>query len=106
MVREEPIMKARKATGRPAKTGANRGDIQPRRRTTLRVLTGARRLWRKGGAEKDPVRDRREALVLLLIALLFAANAVVYLLHHWNLTSQNEVRARPELPAAPRVIID
>ncbi len=31
--------------------------------------------------------ERKEALVLLAIALLFVANVVLYLFHHYGLTS-------------------
>jgi len=48
--------------------------------------------------------ERKEALVLLAIAVLFVANVLLYLCHHYGLTSLNDLR--PPSQAAPRVIID
>jgi len=53
---------------------------------------------------KDRVDERREALVLLAIAFLFVANVVLYLCHHYGLTSLNDWRPRSEMSA--RVIVD
>lgn len=72
---------------------------------TLYALTGARNLLRKRSAESTPAQDRREALIMLAVVVLFVANVVLYLFHHWNLTSANEARPLPR-PIAPRVIID
>jgi len=43
--------------------------------------------------------DSREGLVLLLIALLFVANVVLYLCHHYGLTSLTDWRLHPEVDA-------
>jgi len=48
--------------------------------------------------------DRKEALVLLAIAVLFVANVLLYLCHHYGLTSLNDWKPRSEVSA--RVIID
>jgi len=55
----------------------------------------------EGGAEpKDHADDRNEGLVLLAIAFLFLANVVLYLCHHYGLTSLNDDwRPRSELSA-------
>ena len=39
--------------------------------------------------------ERKEALVLLAIAILFVANVVLYLRHHYGLTSLNDLRLKP-----------
>ena len=39
------------------------------------------------GGHRDPVQERKEGLVLLAIAFLFLANVVLYLFHHYGLTS-------------------
>ncbi len=63
------------------------------------------RFIRESRAENSPVRrrdradERKEALALLAIALLFVANVVLYLCHHYGLTSLNEWLPRPELNA-------
>jgi hypothetical protein len=51
------------------------------------------------GQPKDRAAERKEALVLLAIALLFVANVVIYLCHHYGLTSLNEWQPRAELTA-------
>ncbi len=48
--------------------------------------------------------ERKEALVLLAIAVLFVANVVLYLCHHYGLTSLNDWRPHAEVSA--RVITD
>jgi hypothetical protein len=60
---------------------------------------------RRPGAKRpaDP-DERREALVLLAIALLFLANVVLYLCHHYGLTSLN-VRPQPS-EVSVRVMLD
>jgi hypothetical protein len=64
----------------------------------------------KRGKEKEasPQRDRsderKEALVLLAIAVLFVANVVLYLCHHYGLTSLNDWAPRPIVAA--RVMTD
>jgi len=46
-------------------------------------------------------------MVLLAIALLFVANVVLYLCHHYGLTSLNDWRAKPEAAqVAPAVLTD
>lgn len=52
----------------------------------------------------DERREGREGLVLLAIAILFVANVVVYLCHHYGLTSLNDWRPAREVSA--RVIVD
>jgi len=45
---------------------------------------------RKGKGPADPrdrANERKEALVLLAIAVLFLANVVLYIFHHYGLTS-------------------
>ena len=63
---------------------------------------------RKSAAGRPVLRDReqerKESLVLLLIAVLFVANVVIYLCHHYGLTSLNDWR--PHLHETPQVIID
>lgn len=87
-------MTARKATTETPKP--------PREGKTLHAMTGG--LLRKRTDPPRNVEERREALILLAVVVLFVANVVVYLCHHWNLTSANELQPRP--PVAPRVIID
>ena len=101
LVRDAPIMTDRKSTPKPAQAPC---PAKPRGGRALYAFTGARNFMRKRAAAPRSVEDRREALILLAIALLFVANVVVYLCHHWNLTSANELR--PRQPVAPRVIID
>ena len=48
--------------------------------------------------------ERKEALVLLAIAFLFLANVVIYLCHHYGLTSLNDLR--PQSPVSARVMLD
>jgi len=48
---------------------------------------------------RDRADERKERLVVLIIALLFVANVVVYLCHHYGLTSLNEGRPRAEVSA-------
>ena len=101
LVCDAPIMTYQKSTPKPAKAPS---QAKARGGKTLYALTGARNFMRKQANAPRSVEDRREALILLAIALLFVANVVVYLCHHWNLTSANELR--PRQPVAPRVIID
>jgi len=42
---------------------------------------------REGAERRNITDERREALVLLAIAFLFLANVVLYLCHHFGLTS-------------------
>jgi len=50
---------------------------------------------RVGAAEsRKRSEESREGLALLLIALLILANVVVYLCHHYGLTSLNEWRGQ------------
>jgi hypothetical protein len=51
------------------------------------------------GRGRDRVDERKERLVVLIIALLFIANVVVYLCHHYGLTSLNERRSGVEMSA-------
>jgi hypothetical protein len=54
----------------------------------------------QGSADpKDRGGDRKEALVLLAIAVLFLANVVLFLFHHYGLTSLNDPRPRSEVSA-------
>jgi hypothetical protein len=53
---------------------------------------------------RDRADERKEALVLLAIALLFVANVVIYLFHHYGLMSLNQWHPRAE--ASARVITD
>jgi len=53
---------------------------------------------------RDKAAERKEALVLFAIAILFLANVVLYLCHHYGLTSLNDPRPRQEVSA--RVIVD
>lgn len=57
---------------------------------------------RHAGRERS--NERKEAFVLLAIAILLVANVVLYLCHHYGLTSQNDTHRRP----APevRVVLD
>jgi hypothetical protein len=50
----------------------------------------------QGGAAESRKQsgESREGLALLLIALLILANVVVYLCHHYGLTSFNEWRGQ------------
>jgi hypothetical protein len=59
---------------------------------------------RVGRPVRDKAEDRKEALVLLAIAVLFLANVILYLCHHYGLTSRSEAGARQ--PVAARVIVD
>jgi hypothetical protein len=51
------------------------------------------------GRQGNRAEGSREGLVLLLIALLFVANVVLYLCHHYGLTSLNDLRLHPEAGA-------
>jgi hypothetical protein len=53
-------------------------------------------------SEERKADERKEALVLMAIAILFLANVVLYLCHHYGLTSLNEQRPVPEA----RVMVD
>jgi hypothetical protein len=68
---------------------------------TDRTLTG-----RHGerGRVRDKDEERKEALVLLAIAILFLANVLLYICHHYGLTTQAD--ARPQAALAARVITD
>jgi hypothetical protein len=55
-------------------------------------------------AEGRNGEERRETLVLLAIVFLIVANVVLYLCHHYGLTSLNDGRAHSEMRA--RVIVD
>ncbi|HEX4084112.1 MAG TPA: hypothetical protein VHY22_04315 [Chthoniobacteraceae bacterium] len=57
-----------------------------------------------GEAERNRVEERREALVFFAIAILFVANVVIYLCHHYGLASFDDFRHR-SLPA-PGVTVD
>jgi len=62
---------------------------------------------RRGGrsaAARTREDERRETLVLLAIAVLFVANVVLYLCHHYGLTSLNDWTPRHEIAA--RVILE
>jgi hypothetical protein len=63
-----------------------------------------RREGRGGAQPREKADERKEALVLLAIAFLFVANVVLYLCHHYGLTSLNDWRPRTEMSA--RVITD
>jgi hypothetical protein len=62
-------------------------------------------LRRPSNGGRDRREDGNERLVLLAIAILFVANVVVYLCHHYGLTSLYDWRAAGQPPAA-RVIVD
>lgn len=53
------------------------------------------------GGKED---ERRETLILFAIAILLVANLVLYLCHHYGLTSLNDWKPRTEVSA--RVIVD
>jgi hypothetical protein len=53
---------------------------------------------------RDKDEERKEALVLLAIAILFLANVLLYICHHYGLTTQAD--ARPQAALAARVITD
>jgi hypothetical protein len=63
-----------------------------------------KRRQEKAAQPRDRADERKEALVLLAIAVLFLANVVLYLCHHYGLTSLNDSRPRSEMSA--RVILD
>jgi len=54
--------------------------------------------------QKENAAERKEALVLLAIVFLFLANVVLYLCHHYGLTSLNDWRPHFE-QASARVIL-
>ena len=58
----------------------------------------------KAAPPRDKDDERREGLILLAIVLLLVANVVLYLCHHYGLTSLNDWKPRTE--ASARVIID
>ena len=72
--------------------------------------SGFDRLFKKRRAAREAVEnrskadERKEALVLLAIAFLFLANVVIYLCHHYGLTSLNDLR--PQSPVSARVMLD
>ena len=58
-----------------------------------------------GAAEqRKHAQDRNDGLVLLAIAILFLANVVLYLCHHYGLTSLNDWR--PQTVISARVVTD
>jgi hypothetical protein len=59
---------------------------------------------RRDGGPRNEVDARKEGLVLLVIALLFVANVVLYLCHHYGFTSQNDLGAKAAVSA--RVVVD
>jgi len=63
-----------------------------------------RRKEKEPADRRDPADERKEALVLLAIAFLFVANVVLYLCHHYGLTSFNDLRPGSEVSA--RVMTD
>jgi hypothetical protein len=67
-------------------------------------MSNARPSARASSRVRDKADERKEALVLLAIALLFLANVLLYICHHYGLTSQNDPQPRP--PVAARVMID
>jgi len=72
--------------------------------------SGFNRFLKKPQSEKSPAGtreradERKEGLVLLAIAVLFLANVVLYLCHHYGLTSYNERPAQSQVSA--RVMLD
>lgn len=59
----------------------------------------------KGPREpRDRADERKEALVLLAIAILFVANVVLYLCHHYGLTSLNH--SPPPAAVSARMLLD
>ena len=63
-----------------------------------------RRAERGSPQGRDKTEERKEALVLLAIAVLFLANVLLYLCHHYGFLSQAENHSTQ--PVAARVIID
>ena len=55
-------------------------------------------------APRDKADERKEGLILLAIAFLFLANVVLYLCHHYGLTSLNDWQPRAE-PVSARVML-
>jgi hypothetical protein len=63
-----------------------------------------RRNTKEPATKREDVNERNEGLILLAIAFLFLANVVVYLCHHYGLTSLNDWRPQSEISA--RVITE
>jgi hypothetical protein len=58
-----------------------------------------RRMQRGSPQVRDKTEERKEALVLMAIAVLFLANVLLYLCHHYGFVSQKDARPRATLGA-------
>jgi hypothetical protein len=74
----------------------------PRKSGTERFIKS--RLPEKSAPDRAKEDERRETLILVAIAILLVANVVLYLCHHYGLTSLNDWKPRSEVSA--RVIVD
>jgi hypothetical protein len=59
--------------------------------------------FEKAARPRSKHDERKEALVLLAIAFLILANVILYLCHHYGLTSLNVLRPHSD---TARVILD
>jgi hypothetical protein len=75
----------------------------PRNSESGRILTNDRIGVQPRTQRRNP-GEGNENLALLLIALLFLANLILYLCHHYGLTSANDRPVHAE--TSPRVILD
>jgi cell division protein FtsX len=74
----------------------------PRKSRSDRFVRSRREAKPPGAGARDD--ERRETLILFVIAILLVANIVLYLCHHNGATSLNDWKPRTEVSA--RVIVD
>ena len=74
------------------------------RKSGMDRLFYKRRRAKGASDQRDNADERKEGLVLLAIAFLFLANVVLYLCHHYGLTSWND--RRPQAEVSARVMVD
>jgi hypothetical protein len=70
--------------------------MKPVRKSGLDRFFNQRRKAARPAHQRDRADERNEGLVLLAIAFLFLANVVLYICHHYGLTSSNNPRPRFE----------
>ena len=73
--------------------------MKPVRKSGFDRLFSKRRNAKGAAEQPEKADERKEALILLAIAFLFLANVVLYLCHHYGLTSLNDWRPQSEISA-------